>query len=118
MAIISSHILNSVNGTHASGIKAYLFKVDSENKKILVLETYTDPSGRISEKLTLSEQDCLSKFELVLQTGEYFSKQNIPDWNKKIVNEVVIHFSMEDPNKKYHLPIMLAPNNYSVWWSE
>tara|TARA_B100001123_G_C14866783_1_gene850279 strand:- start:15 stop:371 length:357 start_codon:yes stop_codon:yes gene_type:complete len=118
MAILSSHILNSIDGTHAKGIKAKLQKLISKNKKLLVLETETDEGGRILENLKLNNQDCLCKFELVLQTGEYFSKQNISDWNKKIVNEIVIHFTMEDPNKKYHIPIMVSPNSYSVWWSE
>ena len=23
-----------------------------------------------------------------------------------------------DPKKKYHIPVIIAPNGYSVWWSK
>jgi 5-hydroxyisourate hydrolase len=48
---------------------------------------------------------------MVCKTSDYFSE-------KKIVSEIVIKFKMEDPKKKYHLPIILSPNGYSIWWSQ
>ena len=36
---------------------------------------------------------------------------------KQILKEVVIRFAMPDPTGSYHIPLMLAPNSYSVWWS-
>jgi 5-hydroxyisourate hydrolase len=52
-----------------------------------------------------------------LQTGNYFVAQSLPQPTKQIVKEVVIRFSMPDPNGSYHIPLMIAPNSYSVWWS-
>ena len=36
----------------------------------------------------------------------------------RVVEEVVIRFKMPNKNKKYHFPIILSPNSYSIWWSE
>jgi len=37
---------------------------------------------------------------------------------KKIVSEITVKFKMLDPNKKYHIPIIISPNGYSIWWSD
>tara|TARA_A100001011_G_C13759566_1_gene614689 strand:+ start:219 stop:575 length:357 start_codon:yes stop_codon:yes gene_type:complete len=118
MAIISSHILNTMDGTHANGIKASFFKLISPSKKELVFDTYTDEGGRMLKEISLTEEDCEFKFELVFNTEEYFANQNPSKWKKRTVSEVVIRISLDDPQKKYHIPIMLSPNNYSIWWSE
>ena len=36
----------------------------------------------------------------------------------KIVNEILVKFKMLKNNKKYHIPIIVSPNSYSVWWSK
>ena len=56
-------------------------------------------------------KDCECDYEMVCKTADYFSK-------KKIVSEIIIKFRMEDPKKKYHLPIIISPNGYSIWWSQ
>ena len=48
---------------------------------------------------------------MICKTAEYFSE-------KKLVSEITIKFKMEDPKKKYHLPIIISPNGYSIWWSK
>ena len=37
---------------------------------------------------------------------------------ERVVSEIIVKFKMSDPNKKYHLPIIIAPNGYSIWWSK
>ena len=111
MATLSSHLLNSVDGTHANGVKVIINKIDSSGEKIVFFETETDSGGRILKDFDLSEYDCKCDYEMICKTSEYFSK-------KKIVSEIIIKFRMEDPKKKYHLPIIISPNGYSIWWSQ
>ena len=111
MAILSSHLLNSVNGTHASGVKVIINQINSSGIKKKFFETQTDDEGRILKEFELSNEDCASEYEMICKTADYFSE-------KKIISEIVIKFKMEDPKKKYHLPIIISPNGYSIWWSE
>ena len=69
MATLSSHLLNSVNGTHASNVDIIIYQIKSNGEK-------------------------------------------------KIVSEITVKFKMLDPNKKYHIPIIISPNGYSIWWSD
>ena len=111
MAILSSHLLNSVDGTHANGVKVIINQINSSGEKIIFFETETDDGGRILKDFNLSENDCKCDYEMICKISDYFSE-------KKIVSEIIIKFRMEDPKKKYHLPIIISPNGYSIWWSQ
>jgi 5-hydroxyisourate hydrolase len=111
MATLSSHLLNSVNGTHASGVKVIINQINSSGEKEIFFQSETDNGGRILKDFDLSTNDCNCDYEMVCQTADYFSE-------KKIVSEIIIKFRMEDPKKKYHLPIIISPNGYSIWWSQ
>ena len=111
MATLSSHLLNSVNGTHASGVKVIINQINSSGEKVIFFESETDNGGRILKDFDLSKDDCNCDYEMVCKTADYFSE-------KKIVSEIIIKFRMEDSKKKYHLPIIISPNGYSIWWSQ
>ena len=111
MATISSHLLNSVDGTHANGIKVTIYQINSSGEKKIFFVTETDEGGRILKDFELSNNDCACEYEMVCKTADYFSE-------KKIVSEIIVKFKMEDPKKKYHLPIIISPNGYSIWWSK
>ena len=110
MATLSSHLLNSVDGTHASGVKVIIHQINSSGDKVIFFESVTDNGGRILKDFELSKNDCNCDYEMVCKTADYFSE-------KKVVSEIIIKFKMEDPKKKYHLPIIISPNGYSIWWS-
>ena len=58
MATFSSHLLNSVNGNHASGVKVIIYRINSNGDKKKYFESETDDGGRI-----------LKDFELVVTSG-------------------------------------------------
>ena len=111
MATISSHLLNSVDGTHANGVKVTIYQINSSGEKKIFFETETDEGGRILKDFELSNDDCTCDYEMICKIADYFSE-------KKIISEIIIKFKMEDPKKKYHIPIIISPNGYSIWWSE
>ena len=117
MATLSTHTLNSVDGTHAGGVRLTLTQLMADGGRKLILDSATDEGGRFAETLALSVADTACRYEMVLQTGEYFTRQAVPVTGTQIMREVVVRFEMPDVDGKYHIPLMLAPNSYSVWWS-
>ena len=110
MAIFSTHLLNSIDGTHASDVEIVIYKVNNNNK-VVFLEDKTDSSGRMLKEFELTKEDCESDYEMIIYTGNYFN------YSSEIVNEISIKFNMKDPQKKYHMPLIISPNGYSIWWS-
>ena len=116
MAVVTTHLLNSVLGTHAGGVGIELLRIEPSGVRTIMFERETDAGGRLAETVKTSKEHD-AEYELVFQTGRYFVARSAPQPTKQIVKQVVIRFSMPDPNASYHIPLMIAPNSYSVWWS-
>ena len=113
MATVSSHILDSVSGSHAAGIRCQLFQLGEARQ--LLFHVKADDEGRIAEEVALDADSRGGEFELVLHGAEYFAGRSLK--TESIVSTVVLRFVMRDDEKRYHLPVMLAPHSYSTWWS-
>ena len=111
MAIFSTHLLNSVNGTHAANVKIIIYKIH-EDKRNIFIEGVTDNSGRMQNEFELTKEDCESDYEMIINSGNYFNDTS------KIVNVISVKFNMKDRQKKYHIPLIISPNGYSIWWSK
>ena len=111
MAIVSSHILDSVSGGSAAGIRCELFRLLADSSKQIVFDVIADVDGRISETVGVEDSAIGGEFELVMHAADYFGAE------KAVVQTVVIRFVIDDADKRYHLPVMLSPHSYSTWWS-
>lgn len=112
MALVSSHILDSVNGRSAAGIRCQLLQLQRGEPQRVVFDVIADHEGRISETVRVGADELGGEFELVLHAADYFQAQSA------VVAVVVIRFLIHDADKRYHMPVMLAPHSYSTWWSE
>ena len=72
MAILSSHILNSVNGTHASGVKIAIHQIKNSGETKIFYETKTDTGGTILKDFELSNDDCTCDYEMICKIADYF----------------------------------------------
>jgi 5-hydroxyisourate hydrolase len=111
MAIVSSHILDSVRGTHAAGIRCQLLRRVPNAPGEVLFDVHADHEGRIAETVAIGDDHLGSEFELLLHAAEYFQTDTAR------VPVVVIRFIVEDADQRCHLPVMLSPHSYSTWWS-
>jgi 5-hydroxyisourate hydrolase len=117
MATLSTHTLNSVDGTHAAAVDITLLKIAPGGERIDVFNSRTDSGGRLSQLIDPAMVDTAADYELVFQTGAYFDKLGLKLPGLRIQKEVVIRFCMPDPRGAYHMPLVMAPSGYSVWLS-
>ena len=111
MAIVSSHLLSSTDGSHASGVKVIINQIKKNGSRRKIFQSKTDKNGRIYKQFSINKKDSSIKYEIIFNLQNYYKK-------KTNVTEIVIKFNMKDPKKKYHIPVIIAPNGYSVWWSK
>ncbi len=112
MAIVSSHTLNSVDGSHAGGIKVRLSNTDTGET---LFETAVDDGGRLLQDVPTPDPH--ARYELVFETGPYWDARTAQSHGIRIMDEIVIRFSMPDAEGRYHMPLILAPHGYSTWSS-
>ena len=114
MALVTSHTLNSSNGTHAGGIAVTLSNLDNGD---VLFTGHMDEAGRLSETVDVSGNDPKTVYEICFKTVPYWQAQDMPQQGARISDEIVLRFSMPDPDARYHMPVILSPNGYSVWMS-
>ena len=112
MIFLSTHTLDSSNGSHAAGINVRLFALVN-NKLIELWSKQTDKGGRLTVEFELSEkyQDC--DLQLSYDIQDYFPKTSKGVRTKSIS----LNIQLPDPNGQYHLPIIISPYGASLWWS-
>ena len=97
MATVSSHILDSVSGKSAAGIRCQLFQIVDNTTRQTVFDVIADAEGRINETVTIDESNVGGEFELVMHAADYFGASDA------IVPSVVIRLVINDANRRYHL---------------
>ncbi len=118
MTTISSHVLDSVIGDHARAIRIECFRLTGDVNKEKIFDVIANEEGRIAEtvdSITVSDD---IQYELVFHSAAYFqAKPDIPK-TRQIMNVVVVRFMIPEATERIHIPMMLSPHSYNVWWSE
>ena len=117
MAVVSSHVLNGVDGTHARSVGVALHELAQDGFRRRVFASETDAGGRMVQTIEARDVNPLADYELVLASGTYWASVYPGENKNQIICEVVLRFRMPDNNAKYHMPVILSPNSYSTWLS-
>jgi 5-hydroxyisourate hydrolase len=111
MAVITSHTLNGTDGTHAAGINVTLMRLGQVNE--IIFTSVMDNGGRLEQEISADQIDPNATYELVFDTGNFWKQRDILG----AIPQIVLRFLMPDENAKYHMPVILNPNSYTVWRS-
>ena len=112
MATVSSHVLSSVDGSHAGGVAVHLVNLATGRT---VFDAKTDGGGRMKQEVAVL--DTAARYELVFHTGVYWQGRVSGTYGARIMDEIVIRFTMPDPDGHYHIPLIVSPHGYSLWSS-
>ncbi|MEO3871519.1 hydroxyisourate hydrolase [Nonomuraea sp. B12E4] len=93
----STHVLNAVTGLPAAGLHVRL-----EHDGRVVAEGRTDDDGRIK-----GWHPGAGVHRVVFDTGSYLADTFYP--------EVVVTFTVTDPSRHHHVPLLLSPYAYSTY---
>ena len=115
MAIFSTHILNSVDGTHFSGIFIKLLKINDFEKNEIIFNEKTDHGGRLKVDFKLKKEESC-EYELQVFITEDFYEIDNPKTNISIsFFSMRVFFHQNDA--AYHIPLIISPYGMSCWIS-
>ena len=111
MPSVSTHVLNSENGTHVSGLTVTLTHVQSDGIRKIIFSNKTDTGGRL-----------LENFDFPLINEEFFEIEfKLSDIHIKkkgiYCSDIIFRVSFSSENEKFHIPIIVSQNGASSWWS-
>jgi 5-hydroxyisourate hydrolase len=114
MPRLSTHVLDTVNGGPAAGVRITLHKLDGE-ARTLVKETTTNADGRTDEPLLTGEAFRTGAYELTFHIGPYFRARGTKAADPPFLDSVPIRFSIAEPDGHYHVPLLCSPWSYSTY---
>ncbi|HYH32787.1 MAG TPA: hydroxyisourate hydrolase [Pseudonocardia sp.] len=100
---LSTHVLDASRGAPAAGVAVRLTSTDGRELATAV----TDDDGRVRELDAPSAGD----YRLTFATGEYFAAHG----QRGFYPEVVVTFTVVDPQQHHHVPLLLSPYAYSTY---
>ncbi len=111
---LSTHVLDNVLGTPATGVKIALYEIGKSATGLLV-ETVTNHDGRTDSPLMSGGPLRIGTYELRFKAGDYFREKGVAASNPPFIDEVPIRFSIAEPEGHYHVPLLVTPWAYSTY---
>jgi len=115
MARLSTHVLDTMNGRPAAGVKIALYRLDGETRS-LVKEVVTNADGRTDSPLLTGEEYKTGQYELVFRIGDYFRSiggATLPQ--PAFLDVVPLRFGIAEADGHYHVPLLASPWSYSTY---
>ena len=103
MSSLTTHVLDTARGIPASGMKIELWL----SGKLLKTVT-TNADGRTDPPLLSGPEFSTGAYELVFHVGDYFGE-------RRFLDRVPVHFTIDDAKVKYHVPLLVSPWAYSTY---
>lgn len=114
MGRLTTHVLDTALGKPAAGLRVVLFRIQDESTVSLV-ETETNTDGRCDAPLLEGADLTAGRYQLVFQAGAYFDARGLDLPDPKFLDDVVIRFGIAEPDRHYHVPLLLSPFGYSTY---
>jgi 5-hydroxyisourate hydrolase len=104
---ISTHVLDLGSGEPAAGVPVALFRLDEDGQPALLSEAETDADGRV---LALLRDDLQpGSYQLVFDVAAYLHDE------AEFFENMAVGFRIDDPERSYHVPLLLSPFGLSTY---
>jgi 5-hydroxyisourate hydrolase len=114
MARLSTHVLDTMNGRPAAGVKIALYRLDGASRS-LVKEAVTNADGRTDAPLLTGAEYKTGEYELVFRIGDYFRSTGATLPQPAFLDVVPLRFGISEADGHYHVPLLASPWSYSTY---
>jgi 2-oxo-4-hydroxy-4-carboxy-5-ureidoimidazoline decarboxylase len=112
---LSTHVLDTVSGRPAPGVRIALHEVGASARGLLK-ETTTNADGRTDAPLIGGEPLRIGTYELSFHVGDYFAKAHGRlASDPPFLDVVPIRFAIAEPEGHYHVPLLVTPWSYTTY---
>lgn len=115
MPRLSTHILDTMNGRPAAGVRVTLDRIETDGGRTRLDERITNADGRTEEPLLAGQRFATGTYELGFHIGDYFRAAGTSLPQPAFIDVVPIRFGIADPQGHYHVPLLASPWSYSTY---
>jgi 5-hydroxyisourate hydrolase len=112
MGQLTTHILDTANGTPAAGVDIRLYTLDGDRS--LCAAAVTNEDGRTGHPLVEGDAMTAGTYEIEFDIGAYFRAKGVGASEPAFLDTVVIRVSL-NADEHYHVPLLVSPWSYSTY---
>ena len=114
MGFLTTHVLDTMNGCPAAGMRVALYRLDGDAPQPL-RELALDADGRAGGPLLEGDAFRAGRYRLAFEVGGYFRARGIELPEPAFLDRVLLDFGIADATSHYHVPLLASPWAYSTY---
>lgn len=115
MGHLSTHVLDTMNGRPAAGMKVTLQRLQGD--RVNVIRQFTLNADGRSDDGSLLEAEAMQpgQYRLLFEVAPYFRALGVALPQPAFLDTVPLDFGIADPAARYHVPLLVTPWCYSTY---
>ena len=114
MGFLTTHVLDTMNGCPAAGMRVALYRLDGDTPQLL-RELALDADGRAGGPLLEDDEFQAGRYRLAFEVGAYFRARGAAFPEPVFLDRVPLDFGIADASSHYHVPLLASPWAYSTY---
>lgn len=115
MGHLSTHVLDTMHGIPAAGMRARLLRLQGGTEQTIAsFELNADgrfPGGALLDAAAMAA----GRYRLVFAVADYFRQRGVALPEPPFIDEVQLDFGIADAAGHYHVPLLVSPWSYSTY---
>ncbi|MEP7280726.1 MAG: hydroxyisourate hydrolase [Rubrivivax sp.] len=116
MGHLSTHVLDTVHGLPAAGLRVTLQRVADDGQAATVRRVVLNADGRCADGPLLDASAMAAgRWRLVFEVAAYFRARGVALPDPPFLDLVQVDFGIADASADYHVPLLVSPWSYSSY---
>lgn len=114
MGKLTTHVLDTMNGSPAAGLAVALYRLDGA-QAVPLKQIRLNHDGRADAPLLADAELAPGRYRLVFGVGAYFRARGVSLPEPAFLDEVPLDFGIADAALHYHVPLLATPWSYGTY---
>ena len=115
MGHLSTHVLDTMNGCPAAGMRVTLQRIDAAGAKTLRTLTLNSDGRSPDGPLLDAASMAVGRYRLLFEVAPYFRARGVVLPEPAFIDTVQLDFGIADAAGHYHVPLLVSPWAYSTY---
>ena len=115
MGHLSTHVLDTMHGCPAAGMKLTLQRLDGTHaltlKEVVLNQDGRNDGGPLLDGASMAT----GHYRLLFEVGAYFRARGVTLPEPAFIDTVPVDFGIADASGHYHVPLLVSPWTYSTY---
>lgn len=115
MGHLSTHVLDTMNGCPAAGMRVTLQRLDGAQARTIKALTLNDDGRSGAGPLLDNAAMATGRYRLLFEVAPYFRARGVALPDPPFIDTVQLDFGIADAAGHYHVPLLVSPWAYSTY---